>query len=255
MASSTLINHKGAREVTLNELALIESPPPTTSWFPTSHFDVFRAVDKTLRSAGYEVRKQSFSITPDKHRFFGTLDLVSRITDGITLAVGVRNSTDKSFPIGMAVGSRVMVCDNLSFHGEIVIAKKHTRFGQERYVEGISKAVASLGQYQQAQAVWIDRLRSWHLSREEADSIILQSFETDLIGTRQLPLLIEEWRKPEHEDFKDGSAWSLWNAYTAVLGKTTQSTAPAKAATTTIRLQGLFKPKDVIETTCERIAV
>jgi hypothetical protein len=243
MPEATLLNHVGAREVSLNQLALIDAPPPTKTWYPVAHFDVFRAVNDTLRSAGYEVRKQKFSLARDNHRFFGVLDLTNRIMDGISLAVGIRNSTDKSFPIGMTVGSRVFVCDNLAFHGEIVIAKKHTRFGEERYREGISKAVASLGQYQDAQAEWINRLQARRLTRHEADSIILRSYEENLIGARTLPLLLQEWRKPTFIEFSDETAWSLWNAFTRAIGLTEQTRNPAKAAHTTIKLQRLLSPE------------
>jgi hypothetical protein len=43
-----------------------------------------------------------------------------------TDTVGLRNSHDKSFPIGIAFGSRVFVCDNLAFIGDHVIRRKHT---------------------------------------------------------------------------------------------------------------------------------
>jgi hypothetical protein len=243
--SATLMNHCGAREVTLDELATIAAPPATDTWFPVAHSDVYRAVDQTLCGAGYEVKRQSLSVAKDGHRFFGVMDLSNSILDGVTLAIGIRNSTDKSFPIGMVVGSRVFCCDNLAFHGEIVIAKKHTRFGENRYREGISQAIASLGQYQEAQGQWINRLRTWRPSRQEADSLILRSYEENVIGARLLPEVINEWRKPSHEEFRDSSAWSLWNAFTTVLGLKEHGN-PAKAAHTTIRLQRLFGP-DVID--------
>jgi hypothetical protein len=54
-------------------------------------------------------------------RFFATLDLENEVCDGVRLAVGIRNSFDKSFPIGFCCGERVMVCDNLSFGSEVII--------------------------------------------------------------------------------------------------------------------------------------
>ncbi|MBW3541542.1 MAG: hypothetical protein KY476_14840 [Planctomycetes bacterium] len=252
MVQATLINHTGAREVTLNELAMIEAPPPTKTWYPIAHFDVYRTVAQTLQSAGYDVGKERFSVARDGHRFFGTLDLQNRITEGIGLAVGIRNSTDKSFPIGFCCGQRVFVCDNLAFTSEIVVSKKHTRFGQDRYLEGLSKAVASLGQYREAQGHWINRLRSARLSAEAADSLILRSYEEELIGPRLLPKVLGEWRKPSYEEFTDGSAWSLWNAFTSVLGRTTQATQPAKAALMTIRLQRLFSENAYVDVPQER---
>jgi hypothetical protein len=142
----------------------------------------------------------------------------------------------------MVVGSRVFCCDNLAFHGEIVIAKKHTRFGEDRYREGIAQAISSLGQYQTAQSQWINELRTWRPSPQEADSLILRSYEEDVIGARLLPEVLHEWRHPTHEEFRDQSAWSLWNAFTTVLCLKEQAN-PAKAAHTTIRLQRLFRPE------------
>jgi hypothetical protein len=147
MAEAVLINHRGGYEVTESELALIRAPPPTDTWFPVDHSIVLGTVKDTLTAAGFGVAKQRLSISHEGQRFFGTLDLTSLITEGIALAVGIRSSIDKSFPIGWCAGSRVFVCDNLSFHSEVVISKKHTKFGQERYREGIAGAVSALSEY------------------------------------------------------------------------------------------------------------
>jgi uncharacterized protein DUF932 len=251
--TSTLNLHAGGRDVTREELALIKAPQGTETWFPIHHAEVLTTATRTLKDAGFEITRERLSVAKGGDRFFGTLDLTAPIVEGITLAVGIRNSCDKSCPIGFCAGSRVFVCSNLAFTSEVVVSKRHTRNGQNRYVEGLSRAVASLGQYQATQAEWIGGLRSRNLAREEADSIILRSFEDDLIGARQLPLLIEEWRNPQHEEFREQSAWSLWNAFTAVLGRTTQAKQPAQAALMTIRLQGLFKPKEVIDVEYSKI--
>lgn len=243
MSTATMNLHAGGQDVTREELALIPAPKATETWYPVRHSEVLEAASKTLQDAGFVIAKERLSVAKDGARFFATLDLTTSIIEGISLAVGLRNSNDKSFPLGLCCGNRVFVCSNLAFTSEIVVSKRHTRYGSDRYVEGISKAVASLGQYQVAQAEWISGLRSRNLTRQEADSIILRSFEDDLIGSRQLPLLIDEWRKPEHDEFREPTAWSLWNAFTAVLGKTTQASNPGKAASTTIRLQGLFNPQ------------
>ncbi len=42
------------------------------------------------------------------------------------LTIGIRNSHDKRFPVGMVVGSHVFVCDNLCFSGSIKLTAKHT---------------------------------------------------------------------------------------------------------------------------------
>lgn len=240
MTQSVLNLHSGGHEVSRSDLALIEAPPPTDTWFPNKHSDVLDAAWTTLEAAGFGVTNHRLSVSHEGKRFFATLDLTASIVDGIGLAVGIRNSTDKTFPIGWCAGQRVFVCSNLAFTSEIVVSKKHTRYGEQRYREGIAAAVQSLSQYQEVAAQWINRLRDWRPSREKTDSIILQAYEEGLIGARTLPLVIDEWRKPSHEAFRDGSAWSLWNCFTTCLGKQDN---PAKAALTTIKLQSLFQPE------------
>ena len=77
----------------------------------------------------------------NNHRFFGVLDIEAPLAEGVTLSVGVRNSNDKSFPIGFCEGNRTFVCDNVAFSSEVVITKRHTRFGNDRYQEGVAAAI------------------------------------------------------------------------------------------------------------------
>jgi len=159
--------------------------------------------------------------------------------DGIALVVGVRNSTDKSMPIGFAAGERVFVCDNLAFSSEVVIARKHTRFGEHRFNEALSKAVLGLKQYESVAAERINRLRHYDLSEDAANSYLLQAAEHGVVGWRLLPKVIEEYRRPRHEEFQPRTAWSLFNSFTEVL-KDRQRFQPARAAAETIRLQRLL---------------
>ena len=70
----------------------------------------------------------------DGSRFFGTLDLASPLAERTSLCVGIRNSTDQSFPLGFVAGSRVFVCDNLAFRSELMVRRKHTLHGERDFV-------------------------------------------------------------------------------------------------------------------------
>ena len=76
----------------------------------------------TLSFYGHEVIEQHHGVTKDGLRYFGLLSLRSSYT-GYTDTVGVRNSHDKTFPIGIAFGAKVFVCDNLSFIADHVIRR------------------------------------------------------------------------------------------------------------------------------------
>jgi hypothetical protein len=235
----TLMTHCGAHQLTWGELDLIPAPPATETWFPLSHSQVLGSVVQTLDAAGFSVKSMALAVTQDNARFFGTLQLQAEIVAGVGLAIGVRNSTDKSIPIGFCCGQSVFVCDNLGFSSEVVITRKHTRFGESRFNEAIAATVSGLGQYREAEAKRIEWLRNTELPPDRANSLILQAYEGGIIGARLLPDVIQQWRQAKHPEFKERTAWSLLNAFTEVL-KDRQQRQPSRAAHETITLQKLI---------------
>jgi Domain of unknown function (DUF932) len=237
--TANLVLHRGARLVDRSTLDSIDTPPPTDTWFPLKHSTVLDRVSNTVRDSGYVIERQSLALAQDHHRFFATLDLRTQIMAGIALVVGIRNSTDKSMPIGFAAGERVFVCDNLAFSAEVVIARKHTRFGEQRFNDALSRAVLGLRQYEAVASQRIDRLRRYDLSEDQANSYLLQAAERGVVGWRLLPKVIEQYRHPQHREFEPRTAWSLFNAFTGIL-KDRQRAQPARAAAETIKLQQLL---------------
>lgn len=239
VASGQLINHCGARPVTKGDLELIPAPPKTDTWYPIRHIDVLDAVEATIASAGFSIRSCSFSVSQGNQRFFGVLDLMSELAEGVSLSVGIRNSNDKSFPIGFCIGNRTFVCDNLAFSAEVVISKKHTRFGEDRFREGIATAVGKLPDYSRAEAQRIELMQQRMLNEEQADAVFLRAWEKGILGTRMLRPLIHEWRQPSYSDFETRSAWSLLAAYTHII-KDRQKAYPNKAALEVMQFQTLL---------------
>ena len=241
-----LILHRGARVVERAELDEVLAPPPTGTWFPLRHSQVLSTAEETLGNAGFAITRSQLALSQDNARFFGTLDLSAPIVDGVTLTVGVRNSTDKTFPIGLCAGHRVFVCDNLAFSAEIYVARKHTRFGERRFHEGIATAVGSLQQYQQVEAHRIIDYRTRNVDETEAAACLLHGFEQGILTTRTLSHAIEEWRQPTLDEFQPRTAWSLFNAFTNAL-KDRQSN-PAQFAALTMKVYRLLDPCPYAET-------
>lgn len=239
MSTSTLILHRGAREVNREELAAVPIPPATSTWFPLGHAQVLDTTEQALSTAGFKVHRIRLALTRNNARFFGTLDLKAPVASGVTLAVGIRNSIDKSLPIAFCAGSRVFICDNLAISSEIVIARKHTRFGQTRFNEAISKAVQNLHQYRETEAARVRRWQNTDLSADTADALLLRAYEQQILTAPLLPRVIHEWRHPSFEEFRPRTLWSLFNAFTTVLGER-QRTNPQQFAAMTLRLHGLL---------------
>jgi len=238
MTESTLILHRGSRKVERSEVESCEHVEGTSTWFPTPHKTVLETVEGSLTNAGFSIRKSQFALSADNAQFFATLDLASPIVEGVSLAVGVRNSVDKVFPIGMTAGSRVFVCDNLSFNSEIYVSKRHTRFGMNRFDEGISKSIVALAQFQQVEAKRIEHYQACELTEQQAASCLLHAYEQGILSSTLLPQAIAEWRKPSFSAFEPRTAWSLFNAGTFAM-KARESN-PTKFTLLTMKLYGLI---------------
>jgi hypothetical protein len=202
---------------------------------------VLNTVLETLESSAFQVQKLQVSLSRDNARFFGTLDLAVPVGGGTTLAVGVRNSVDKTFPLGFCAGCRVFVCDNLAFRSELLVARKHTLNGIVRFQEAIALAVQSLDQFREAEALRIEQMREFQLSDVHADSLMLQAYERGVVTLRALPPVIQAWRKPTHPEFEGRNLWSLMNAFTGALKSRTVSN-PQQFALQTIHLNALLNP-------------
>ena len=133
------------------------------------------------------------------------------------------------------------MCDNLAFSSEIVISKRHTRFGSDRFREGIAAAIGRLNDYRAIEAQRIATLQSQSLTDTTAESIVLRAWEQGLVGTRLLRPLLDEWRHPSFEEFSTGhrTLWSMLAAFTHI-AKERQRLYPQKAAWEVMQFQALL---------------
>lgn len=205
--TATLVTHCGAVQVDRRDLDRIDAPPPTDTWFPVRHADVIDSVTRTLGAAGFDIAKQSFALSHGNHRMFSTMDLAVPLHTGVSLAIGIRNSTDKTFPLGFCAGNRVFVCDNLAFSAELLVKRKHTRFGQERFREAIVEAVTNLDQFRKAETNRIKFMEHKEIDDVAAESLILRAYDRGLIPHTALQPVLKEWREPSFDFGDRGPCW------------------------------------------------
>src|SRR5262249_26251743 len=229
MTESRPTLHCGAREVTREELDAVPTPAATATWFPVPHGTCVATVQRALTESGFEVRQTRFGLSRGDARMFATVDLGSPLVTGVTLAVGIRNSLDKSLPLGFVAGNRVFVCDNLAFRSELSVRRKHTRFGHTRFGEAISQAVHNLVQFKPHETERIKVLQHADIDDRAAESLMLRAYEGQIVSHRALPGVIREWRSPSFEEFQDRTAWSLLNAFTTILADRQKTNAQMHA--------------------------
>lgn len=235
----SLVTHCGARQVTRTELDQVEAPSPTATWYPVKHSQVLDMTTEALDQFGFRIKEARHALTRHNARMFSILDLDTPLATGVHLSVGIRNSLDKSLPLGFCAGSRVFVCDNLAFHSDLMVHHKHTKNGSQRFLEAIVTAVQSLSQFRQTEAKRIETFRTTDLDDTQAESLILRAYEREVISHRHLPRVIQEWREPSYEDFKPRTVWSLFNAFTTALSPRAQ-TNPQDFTDRTMKLQTLL---------------
>jgi len=237
--SSNLVLHCGAKQVNRAELACVQPPEPTKTWVPLSHISVLSTVTDRLESAGFSIKKEALGLSREGHRFFGTLDLRNELSPGVSLSVGVRNSTDKSFPIGFCAGSRTFVCDNLAFSSELVVNRKHTVNGEIRFEEALSLGVGRLTQFQAAETRRIEVFRDTDLAPYQAEALMLRAYEADILSTRTLGKALEAYRTPGFDWGPTSKLWHLFNAMNFPMQDRSR-TNPQAFALTTMKLMSLL---------------
>src|SRR4051794_41699854 len=70
-AQSNLVLHRGARPVTLSELAAVPAPPAEGRWRPAPHAQVLTSVQETLKEFGYVVVREAHGLSRNDARYFG----------------------------------------------------------------------------------------------------------------------------------------------------------------------------------------
>jgi hypothetical protein len=220
MNRSRLMLHVNAHAVEREHLALVATPERTRTWVPIPHHHLLDTVQHTLAGAGLAVVSESHGLTKDGARYFGLLQVANgHNPEDFGLVVGVRNSHDQSFPAGLVCGAAVFVCDNLSFSGEVRLARKHTAFIQRDLPGLVAKAVGKLTDQRDRQERRFVAYKGQKFSDQEAHDLLIRALDARALPVTRIPAALAEWRSPRHAEFgRDGkTGWLLFNAVTEAL--------------------------------------
>lgn len=216
MRRANLFLHCGANRVDRDMLALVPTPARTPTWVPIPHERLLANVAGTLERAHLSVISEAHGVTPDGARYFGLLQVQSGENPGdFGLVVGLRNSHDRRLPAGLVVGASVFVCDNLSFSGEVKLARKHTAHVERDLPMLVERAVGRLSDLRQKQEHRFLTYKGTELSDTQAHDLVIRALDARVIPTTKVPEVLREWREPRHPEFRDSwTAWRLFNAFT-----------------------------------------
>jgi len=210
--------HCGADTVTREDVFAVKTPPGTDTWYPLSHRSLLNDVQAELKACGFNLEGERHALSHEGARYFGVfaISLPSRSQADTGWVVGLRNSHDKTYPAGLVAGTRVFVCDNLSFSGEVRLSRKHTKFAFRDLRQLMARAVGQLGEKFRKLDERVEAYRIQPFGDRDAHDFIVRSIDSRVITPTQVPDVLKEWREPSFEAFRPRTLWSLHNAFTEV---------------------------------------
>jgi hypothetical protein len=220
----SMILHCGAKAITRTELGLLPTPEPMGPRHVVRPFiDDVEMVSDEMKAIGLSITREAFGVTKDAEgmptRFFGLMELDGAGDDGFSLMVGLRGSYDQRLPRGLAVGSRVFVCDNLAFGGQIEMHTKQTTNISKRIPVLIRDAVAQIPGAAEEQNARFGAYRAHQVAKRVGDAMLIEMVRRGILMPSHLGRALAEWDKPCHDEHaEDGySLWRLHNAVTEAL--------------------------------------
>lgn len=214
-----LMLHCGADKYGRQDLLAIPTPEATETHQPISHAHLVEATIEALAYRKIDIVRDEYGLSADGMRMFGFLE-VNIEDNGIRLGIAIRNANDKSFALGMVIGYRVFVCDNLAFRGEFsAVSRKHSK--NINLVETVALGVDRAQRHFLPMVEQINVWRQHELPDVRAKEIIYGAFiQGDLEVPKHLARSVHQnYFEPDIEEFKSRTMWSLSNAFTSAFKK------------------------------------
>ena len=233
-----MLLHCGAQTVSREDLLAVPTPRGTQTWYPLGHSTILGEVETQLESSGFTILEETHALSHEGARYFGVMSvsLPKRGQADFGWIVGIRNSHDMTYPAGLVAGTRVFVCDNLCFSGEVRISRKHTRFAERDLRHLTARAVGQLGDKFRGLDQRVIAYKEERITNTRAHDIVIRAVDCAAITPAQIPSVLDQWRRPEYEAFAGRNAWSLFNAFTEVHKAVNPHTAMRRGEA----LHGLF---------------
>lgn len=234
----TLIVHRGGWEASKADLASVPVPEPTESYHPVPYGRFIEEVELHVPRFGLKVESQQFALAREGSQMFGVLTCVNgKPAMDYALAIGVRNSYDRSLSVGLVAGTRTFVCDNLAFSGEVTMHRKHTVHVFRDLPDLIYRMLSQVSSMRERIEGEVTAMKAEVLGPHRAHHLMVEAIRANVLPASRFPKVIEAWEEAKHDEFKPRTAWSLFNAFTEI-----QKGAPPRAQMEgSLRLSLLFR--------------
>lgn len=218
-----LMIHAGAWSATAKDVSALPDPKRLgPKHYPVRHDVFIDATSQALERIDLVPNwtKAQYALSNDGARFFGILPVTGgnlSYHPDWNILLGLRSSTDQSFAAGLVAGDQVMVCDNLCFHGEVRLNRKHTT----RILADLPRLIGSmLGRWTKLAAnlnLDISWMKNALIGDQDRDAVLVEAVRRKVLPSTLLPRIIQEIDRPTHDEFAEPTIWALRNNITECL--------------------------------------
>ena len=136
-----LINR--STEVSFAEVVAVPVPTQTDSYRPVPYGQAITFLREAIASElNMPIASERYGLNTEGKQLFAMARLDTGNPDFV-LSIGLRQSYNKSLPLGVAVGANVLVCDNLCFSGDaFTVVRKNTVNVWRDFVSLVTRQVA-----------------------------------------------------------------------------------------------------------------
>jgi hypothetical protein len=234
----TLVLHRGGWQATKADLASVPVPEPTESYHPVPYGRFVEEVELHVPRFGLKILSSQYALAREGGQMFGVLTCTNGHNAGdYALAIGLRNSYDRSLSVGLVAGTRVFCCDNLAFSGEVQMYRKHTANVFRDLPDLIYRMLSQVTVLKARTDEEIAGMKALPTSQERAHHLMIEAVQANVLSASRLPKVIEAWEDPRHEEFAPRTAWSLFNAFTEIQ----KDGSPRAQMDSSLRLSSLFR--------------
>lgn len=181
--------------------------PARSTWQPVQHGVLARTILREADAMGLTVRHHAWTTARDGLELFGSVDLDVPVGEGTSLSIGVLHSNAGRRAVTLAIGARVLICENGMLVGEHVLSHRHTcGLDLGRLVrEGLDACLQEQNTVRRFRA----RLMRRSLHEGAVAFLLIEAARQGAVAWSRLARVDEGWRVPPHRAFRDRNAWSL----------------------------------------------
>ncbi len=216
----SLMLHCDSEETTRAMVEAIPTPSRTGRYNPVGYADALAILEDTVKAVlGLELLSETYGLNQKGNQLFAHFIFDADDTDG-GLAVGLRQSLNKTLALGTVVGKGVFVCDNLLLCGELKVVRKNTTNVYRDYRTQLSAQLEDAMQHYKALNHELDAWKTTHISEREGYQLLgVAMGKARVLSAQQGSIALKDWETPRHSEFSERNAYNLYQCVTEGLKK------------------------------------